>query len=61
VKGFLAGATLALSIAKQINHYVLSDTRLGSDVRKNVMKHLSYDVLVLIRKEIETELTRRLR
>lgn len=61
MKGFMAGATVAFTIAKQINNFVLSDSRFGGEVRKSVMKHLSDEVLMLIRREIETELTRRLR
>lgn len=61
MKGFLAGATVALSIARQINNVVLSESKFGAEVRKKVMRHIDFEVLVLMRKEIEEELGRRLR
>ena len=61
MRKYMAGAAIALSAVRTINSLVLSDTKLGAEVRKNVMERLSYDVLILIRKEIEKELTRRLR
>ena len=61
MKGFLAGATVALSIARQINNVILSESRFGAEVRKKVIKHIDYEVLIMMRNEIEQELSRRLR
>jgi len=61
MKKYMAGAAVALSFVRTINHLVLSESAVGREIRKNVIRRLDYEVLVAIRKEIEQELTRRLR